>query len=370
MPLVDVELWDGTHTWCHGYREGLPWWRWGAAPRGMSTRSQVHAAGRRLARGQDPCGLIVWRRGKRTAALYRLDQTVPSRRKTPALLAAVEVMERARRTCRGCGETRDYRMPTSTKTCWPCMEKTPDPAEPHRETTTDRTREGNTTMTEPQNTTTSLIPEGYETAEEVWDDGYDHALALALHEQTGWPIVGLECKNGGYVDHYLVRRPAGLLLDWQGAHTEETVLEQWAEGTDYYSIKDRTIEAIQEAVDEGLDNDPADVWPLAQSVAAELTKSTDEPGPVEVTDDAETADAAGVETATESSELAMTADGSDDRVGQAIAKARDAVGEIATEQADGEHLADEDGRAEEVARWYADDRATEDAEDAELDGQQ
>lgn len=124
MPLVDIELWDGTHTWCHGYREGLPWWRWGGAPRGLCTRSQVHAAGRRLARGQDPCGLIVWRRGKRTAVLYRLDLTRPSRRKTPALMAAVEVMERGRRTCRDCGETRDYRMPTSTKTCWTCMETT------------------------------------------------------------------------------------------------------------------------------------------------------------------------------------------------------------------------------------------------------
>jgi hypothetical protein len=359
MGLVDIELWDGTHTWCHGYREGLPWWRWGGAPRGLRTRSQVHAAGRRLARGQDPCGLIVWRRGNRTAALYRLDQTLPSRRKTPALLAAVQVMERARRTCRDCGQTYDYRMPTSTKTCWPCMEKTPDPAAPSRETTTDRTREGNTTMTEPQNDMTALIPEGYATAEEVWDDGYDHALALALHEQTGWPIVGLECREGGYVDHYLVRRPDGMLVDWQGAHTEDAVLEQWAEGTDYYSIKDRTVEAIREAVDEGLDNDPADVWPLAQSVAAELTN---EPGMAEETRDASATKVADVESGIEPVE---PADVSAEGVDEAIAKARNAVEEISTEQAAGDELADEDAHTEELARWHADDQAI-DAESAQL----
>lgn len=28
MALVDLELWDGRNVWCHGYRDGLPWWRW------------------------------------------------------------------------------------------------------------------------------------------------------------------------------------------------------------------------------------------------------------------------------------------------------------------------------------------------------
>jgi hypothetical protein len=130
MALVDLELWDGRHTWCHGYREGLPWWRWGWAPRELRTRKQIHAAGRRLARGQDPYGLIVWKRGKRTAALYRLDQTWPSRRKTPALLASVEAMERARRTCRRCRTTCERRLPTSTRMCGPCMDITGDYGQP------------------------------------------------------------------------------------------------------------------------------------------------------------------------------------------------------------------------------------------------
>lgn len=121
MVLENLELWDGRHIWCHGHRECLPCWRWGWAPAGLATRRQIHAVGRGLGRGQDPYGLIVWRRGRRTAALYRLNLTLPSRTKTPALRAAVEAMERGRRTCRRCRTVRSYRMPTSTWTCGPCM---------------------------------------------------------------------------------------------------------------------------------------------------------------------------------------------------------------------------------------------------------
>lgn len=120
MALVGLELWDGTHSFCWGFRDGVPWWRWGWAPRGLATRKQIHTAGRRLGRGQEPYGLIVWKRGTRTAVLYRLDRTLPARRKTPALLASVEAMERARRTCRRCHQQRPYRMPMSTWRCWEC----------------------------------------------------------------------------------------------------------------------------------------------------------------------------------------------------------------------------------------------------------
>lgn len=130
MALVDLQLWDGRNVWCHGHREGLPWWRWGWAPDGLHTRRQLHAAGRRLARGQDPYGLIVWKRGKRTAALYRLDLTLPAARVTPAKRAAVAAMEQARRTCRRCHEPRPYRMPLSTWRCWECMAETGDYGQP------------------------------------------------------------------------------------------------------------------------------------------------------------------------------------------------------------------------------------------------
>jgi hypothetical protein len=122
MALKSLTLWDGTHTFCMGRREGLPYWRYHWAPQGLRTRKQLHAAGRRLGRGQEPYGMIVWRRGRRTALLYREDLTWPARTKTAALLASVEAMERARRTCKACGTTYSYRLSTKTRTCGPCME--------------------------------------------------------------------------------------------------------------------------------------------------------------------------------------------------------------------------------------------------------
>lgn len=96
----------------------------------MATKRQLHIVGRRLARGQDPYGLVVWSRGRRTAELYRLDQTLPAARYTPAKRAAVAAMERGRRTCRRCRTVRPYRMPTSTWRCWECMATTGDYGQP------------------------------------------------------------------------------------------------------------------------------------------------------------------------------------------------------------------------------------------------
>ncbi|HEX6359552.1 RRQRL motif-containing zinc-binding protein [Actinophytocola sp.] len=121
MALKPLELWDGTNTFCMGFRDGLPYWRWGWAPQGLRTRTQLRAARRRLGRGQEPFGLIVWKRGRRTALLYREDLTQPSRTQTPALLASVAAMERARRTCIECKTTYPYRMP-KTRICGPCAE--------------------------------------------------------------------------------------------------------------------------------------------------------------------------------------------------------------------------------------------------------
>ena len=55
--------------------------------------------------------------------------------------------------------------------------------------------------------------------------GQCHALALALHERTGWPIVGLyrDSEDGGELvcpanlSHLLVQRPDGQLMDIEGA---------------------------------------------------------------------------------------------------------------------------------------------------------
>jgi hypothetical protein len=48
--------------------------------------------------------------------------------------------------------------------------------------------------------------------------GQCHALALAVHEVTGWPIVGAEDESLD-ICHFLVRVPDGRLLDITGART-------------------------------------------------------------------------------------------------------------------------------------------------------
>lgn len=57
--------------------------------------------------------------------------------------------------------------------------------------------------------------------------GQCHALALAIHEQTGWPLIqaGWDEKSGP--DHWLVRHPSGKLLDITGLSDESEVCEFW-----------------------------------------------------------------------------------------------------------------------------------------------
>lgn len=122
--LHDHQLWDGTHTWCRGVRDGLPVWRWGEAPAGLVTRSQLRAQRLRLGRGQDPYGLLEWAGGRRTAELFRIDLAVPARVYSSAVAASVAAMCAAHRTCRRCGAVSDRYLPTSTWWCWPCMDAT------------------------------------------------------------------------------------------------------------------------------------------------------------------------------------------------------------------------------------------------------
>jgi len=133
--LCDVELWDGRNVLCSGFRDGLPVWGWRAAPSGLATLSQIWEQGRRRARGQDPVGLLVYRKrgcGEQVGELYRLDQTIPSRPMTPGWRASIDAMQRAHRTCRRCQHEFSYWMPTSTWTCWGCMEITGDYGQPVR----------------------------------------------------------------------------------------------------------------------------------------------------------------------------------------------------------------------------------------------
>lgn len=54
--------------------------------------------------------------------------------------------------------------------------------------------------------------------EDTFQDGQCHALALALHERTGWPVWALRSPGrNGHDVHFVVRAPDGRLVDVTGA---------------------------------------------------------------------------------------------------------------------------------------------------------
>lgn len=78
-------------------------------------------------------------------------------------------------------------------------------------------------------------------AEGAFMGGACGALALVLHEATGWPLVALTDAHNVYGDHvgggsclhYGVRRPAdGAFIDVLGAHTDEDILSEHGDEAD------------------------------------------------------------------------------------------------------------------------------------------
>lgn len=131
--LHDVELWNGVHTWCAGFRDNLPWWKHGDAPAELVTLSQLWEQKLRRRRGQEPFGLLVFHHrqyGEQVAELFRIDEAIASRTMTPRWRASIEAMQRAHRTCSRCGREFKRYLATSTWTCWECMERTGDFGEP------------------------------------------------------------------------------------------------------------------------------------------------------------------------------------------------------------------------------------------------
>jgi hypothetical protein len=113
---IRVEFYDPD-----GSRYGFPTFPYRYAPEHLATRRQLRAEGLRP-NGNDPVAQILWRhrRQVRTAHLYRRDLAAPKRTATPAQLAVIAKMLRARRTCRHCGITRPYYIPRSTDACLIC----------------------------------------------------------------------------------------------------------------------------------------------------------------------------------------------------------------------------------------------------------
>lgn len=66
-----------------------------------------------------------------------------------------------------------------------------------------------------------------ERAEWVFTHGQCHALALALHLATGWPLIEAGWHVDSVPNHWLVEAPDGRLVDITGAYDPSDVEEEW-----------------------------------------------------------------------------------------------------------------------------------------------
>ncbi|MEU6481445.1 RRQRL motif-containing zinc-binding protein [Streptomyces sp. NPDC047017] len=106
----------------------LPVYRWRLAPDGYATRRQLRARGLRPG-GQDVAAQLERPRRRRpplVAYLYRIDAAKPVRLMTPAMRAALDRANAARRTCPKCRRDAGYVIPASLGMCVPCAYPTPD----------------------------------------------------------------------------------------------------------------------------------------------------------------------------------------------------------------------------------------------------
>ncbi|WP_229787864.1 RRQRL motif-containing zinc-binding protein [Actinokineospora fastidiosa] len=98
----------------------MPTFGFRSAPPGLATRRQLRERGL-CPGGQDWVAQLKWRRGRRWAALYRLDLAQPSPGATTAQLVSLEKAQRVLRTCTECGRIAPYRLPRfNGRRCWPC----------------------------------------------------------------------------------------------------------------------------------------------------------------------------------------------------------------------------------------------------------
>jgi len=72
-------------------------------------------------------------------------------------------------------------------------------------------------------------------AERAFLVGACGALAIAMHDTLGWPIIAVtDAHNvengqagGGSALHWAVRRPDGMIVDVLGPHTDEELIEEY-----------------------------------------------------------------------------------------------------------------------------------------------
>jgi hypothetical protein len=112
-----VQLWDGWR-WPGRVRNGLPEFRFGQAPAGLSTRRQLRERG--LSRGgQEPFARLTWKRERRFAWLYVDDKAKAKRTPSDKQLAAVDKALAARKVCAECGPV-DHFVRTTDQLCGDC----------------------------------------------------------------------------------------------------------------------------------------------------------------------------------------------------------------------------------------------------------
>lgn len=113
-----------------GRIDGLPVLSWGwADPTIWDTVRGLRRRGLRPG-GQDPVALLLFQHHKEgcrkleLANLYLVAPALPKRTATPAQRAAIGRALAARRTCRACGQVRDYYLSTISRLCVECEDAT------------------------------------------------------------------------------------------------------------------------------------------------------------------------------------------------------------------------------------------------------
>ncbi|WP_261569339.1 RRQRL motif-containing zinc-binding protein [Frankia gtarii] len=114
---------DGTH-------HGIPTWPYRCAPDDLYTHDQLAEMGLRPT--ADPVAQVMWRpaprhrqpgQTERTAALYRLVDTLMRDAPSEALLAHLELARACRRICQTCGQMRGYVIPAGAGMCLDCQDQ-------------------------------------------------------------------------------------------------------------------------------------------------------------------------------------------------------------------------------------------------------
>lgn len=110
------------------------------------------------------------------------------------------------------------------------------------------------------------------------------ALAIAMHDATGWPIVAITdhhnvfedgTAGGGSALHWTVLRPDGMLVDVDGAHTADALIAEYegeADNGEAAAGRSTRADAVEWYVE--CQGEPIPVSLAAKFVDAVLAKAT------------------------------------------------------------------------------------------------